>query len=219
MRCIDADGNIQIVFAIAAERHVAGRLDVSAGSLTGALTEYSGRIAGFTGTGGISELTIRGTVNAGVAITGEYTAATHAGRFALDYQAVHGTPSSLAMTAGVWSFSATTSAGLVYTTVWEIDDSGAVLGTDTLGCVFFGNVGVGDPLVNTYTVSVQVDSCGYFNGDYAGMAFLDSAQGQARNSLILSMANDVFAYAVALERVDGAGLQVFHHEAVPTADD
>lgn len=197
---VDADGNLQVVFGIAAERHVAGRVDVSANSLTGVLAEYSGRIAGFTGTRGVSDLTVRGIVSTGVAITGEYTAEAHTGRFVLDYQAVHDTPSSFAMTAGMWSFSAATPGGFVYTAVWEIDDSGAVFGTDTLGCVFVGNIGVTDPLVNNYTVSVQVDACGYFDGDYAGMAFLGSDGGQARTTLTLSMANDVFAYAVALQR-------------------
>ena len=41
---------------------------------------------------------------------------------------------------------------------------------------------------------------GHVDGGYAGLAFLGSAGGQARNSLTVSMANDVFAYAVTLQR-------------------
>ncbi len=75
-----------------------------------------------------------------------------------------------------------------------------MFGTDTLGCVFVGNIGTEDPLLNAYTVSVQVNACGYLDGAYSGLAFLSSIGGQVLDRLTLGMANDVFAYAAIFQQ-------------------
>ena len=196
---IDADGNTQLIFTMAAERHVAGRVDVDGDRLTGTLLEYSGAVASFTGVGGVSAFTVRGSVSTGAGITGEYEAGTHAGRFMLEYETSYDTPSSAEQAAGIWSFSRTSSGGVAYTVTWDIDDDGLLFGVDTLGCVFVGRVNVVDEHVNAYGLAVHVDSCGYFNGDYAGQAFLRSGAGQGAGWLMLAMANDVFAFAAVLQ--------------------
>jgi hypothetical protein len=195
---IDRDGNTQLIFALAAERHVAGRVDVDGDRLTGTLVEYSGAVTSFTGVGGVSAFRVHGSVSTGAGMTGEYEAETHAGRFTLEYETAYDTPSSFGQAAGIWSFSRT-SSGVVYTVTWDIDDDGLLFGVDTLGCVFVGRVNVIDEHVNAYGLAVQVESCGYFNGDYAGQAFLLSGAGQDADWLTLAMANDVFAFATVLQ--------------------
>lgn len=197
---VDADGNIQLFFSMAAERHIAGRVEVTGNSLTGSLTEYSGRIAGFTGVGGIAELAVQGSVSAGSGITGDYSVGTRAGRIVLDYDASYEVPSSLDLTAGTWSYSMISADGSVYTVTWEVDGEGRLFGADTVGCVFVGRVSVPDESVNAYGLGVQVDSCGYFNGDYAGQAFFNRAVGQGFDRLTLGVANDVFAFTAMLQR-------------------
>jgi len=49
-------------------------------------------------------------------------------------------------------------------------------------------------------VSIQVNSCGYFDGAYSGLAFLGAVGEEELNWLTLGMANDVFAYAAAFQR-------------------
>jgi len=197
---IDPDGNTQIIFALAVERHVAGRVDVKGSRLTGTLTEFSGAFTSFTGASGVGAFTVRGNVGTGTGITGAYETETHAGTFVLDYQASYEELSSLEKAAGIWSFNMVSSGGAIYTVTWDIDDDGLLFGADTLGCVFTGRVSVADRFVNAYRLAVQVDACGYFNGDYAGQAFLRSVAGQQANWLTLGIANDVLAFATVLQR-------------------
>ena len=197
---IDADGNIQILFATGAERHVAGLVDVSGDKLTGTLIEYFGSFTSFTGAAGIGELTVSGNVSTAVGITGEYVAETHAGTFVLDYQIAHGIPATLDLTGGVWSSSMSSSGGSIYTVTWDIADDGEFFGADTLGCVYFGRLSVADEFANAYGITLQVDSCDYFNGDYAGLAFLGVVAGPAPDLLTLGAANDVLAFSTTLQR-------------------
>ena len=197
---IDVNGHAQIIFPLSAQRHVAGRVDVSGESLTGTLTEYFGTFAGFYGVGGIAPLVIDGTVDAGTSIVGEYTAETHSGRVVLDYHVAYDNPSSLGFTEGVWSSSIVSSGGSIYTVTWEIDGNGQVFGADTLGCVFIGETNVVDATVNAYSLAIQISSCGYFDGDYAGQAFLSTGSGGMADWLTLGVANDAVAFSTALQR-------------------
>lgn len=197
---IDADGNAQFIFGLSAQRHVAGQVDVSGESLAGTLTEYSGAVAGFRGVGSIAVLTMDGTVTGGTGIVGEYTAETHSGHVALVYQFGYDSPASLDFTEGVWSSSFVSSDGSIYTVTWEFDGNGQVFGADTLGCVFIGEAQFVDADVNAYLLAVQVSSCGYLNGAYAGQAFLSTGSGGTVDSLTLGVANDVLAFAAVLQR-------------------
>ncbi len=197
---VDENNDASVIFALDAERHYAGHLFVMGTRLEGTLTEYNGAVARFVGTDGVGEILLDGTVVTADSLVGSYSAATHAGRFALDYQESWERNSSLDRVTGVWTFSMAASNGVLYTVTWDIDEQGRAFGTDTLGCVFDGQFSIIDQRYNAYDLAINVTSCGNLNAQYRGHAFLQGTGAPDLDRLMVSVSNPAYAFVTALHR-------------------
>ena len=85
----------------------------------------------------------------------------------------------------------------------NVDKTGALTGTDSAGCNYYGRVQETRPGINAFQVTVEVASCSTADGHYEGM--LHVADKKSRNdTLHLSMTNDQFGMYFPLTRVPSA---------------
>jgi len=88
-------------------------------------------------------------------------------------QSLYERETGLSDISSVWEY---TSGQGVYSSV-AIDDNGELSGADTGGCLFLGHVSVPDTTRNVFVIDLEVTSCNEFDGDYDGLAYLDSDEG------------------------------------------
>ncbi len=112
-------------------------------------------------------ISVSGTCIEMQSITGTYSGLGDNGTISLSYSTLYERASSLSKVSGAW-------AGLVngYIQSISIDSSGNIIGADTSGCVYAGNVSIINATYNVYGVNINVSSCGSYNGTYAGLATL-----------------------------------------------
>lgn len=60
-----------------------------------------------------------------------------------------------------------------------IDTGGAISGSDTLGCTYGGSIQIPDADINVYEITLEVSSCGEFNGNYSGLGTLQQEDGMS----------------------------------------
>ena len=80
--------------------------------------------------------------------------------------------SSLEKLAGGWHF--TDRDGLLIEL--SIDELGKVQGQDSDQCEYAGQIAIINTDYNVYDVSMNINNCGSVNGEYKGMAYLESLQ-------------------------------------------
>ena len=181
---------------LVANDHYAGFVAVSSNSLSGTLTEYSGRQGVFVGFDGTSTISLDGEVTERDGMFGTYTGDVDEGRFALTYNAAYEEGSSLDQLSGIWSHSQASSGGAVYTITLEVDGGGQVFGTDTAGCVFSGQLTIIDARFAAYRAAINVSMCDAVDGDYTGLVFYPNA-----GLLTIGTDNGLFAFATQLQRL------------------
>lgn len=54
---------------------------------------------------------------------------------------------------------------------------GALSGSDSLGCIYSGDIGIYDSSINVYPLTLNMSSCGDYNGDYKGFVSRDKSNG------------------------------------------
>lgn len=197
---VDANHNVQVIFPLAAERHMAGVVQVNATTLTGTLTEYIGAQAPFIGTTGVGNVSLDGSARTSEWLVGDYTTSAGQGEFSLDYQMTYERGSSPGHVAGVWLFEMAAAGGGLYTLSLDIDNNGVIIGTDTYGCIFAGRISTIDPNFNLYRVDIDVTACFPFDGPYSGLAFLEAVRAAELNRMTLAVSNNVHAYASAFQK-------------------
>jgi hypothetical protein len=176
-----------------------------AGGVQTSLVGY-GRLEG-AGIGGpvngkeVSRLTalVFGGATAHTSLTGRYSAAPFAGceEFALPFDERYLHPASLESIAGVYT--AIEEEGYALTVTVHSD--GQLDGSDTRGCVLFGDVTIPTASRSYYRAVARVSSCGPLNGRYAGLMFLrDHAEPGDNLSLVMSLSNRDSAIFYALTR-------------------
>lgn len=173
--------------------HYAGNVAVDGDTLTGTLTDYRGSRNAFFGFGGVSSITLEGSVATAGGMFGEYTGTNDEGRFNLDYLDSYERASSLDLLAGVWTYSLASSGGGVYVVTFDIAADGIIFGSDTDGCVFNGELRVIDDRYNAYRAVMSISSCNDVVGDYSGLAsFSDEPAGPDRLDLAINNARFAF---------------------------
>jgi hypothetical protein len=178
--------------------HYAGTVATDGDVLSGTLTQFLGRQAGFFGVDGTRNITLDGSIDT-TGLFGDYSGADDEGRFNLNYLSLYEQSSSLDLASGVWTFSEAPSGGFVYTVTLTIDSDGDLFGSDTAGCIFSGQLNIIDETRNAYGVTASVTACGEFDGDYTGLAHSFDF-GAPNNSVRLSIANANFAYWAVLQK-------------------
>jgi len=97
---------------------------------------------------------------------------TETGSFNADYQAaLYEQPSSLKLASGTWSavdFNTTNNDIVMTLTVLETD--GSIVGENTEGCQYSGEIGIIDPAFNLYDIGLTATSCSFLNGAFSGLA-------------------------------------------------
>lgn len=127
---------------------------------------------------------VRGVVSDQIALDGTFFGVGDVGTFDLTYDPIYERDSSLDRIQGSWSL--TDATGL--TLVINIDASGGLLGTNSIGCGYAGDVSLIDSNVNAYRAALDVTFCGAFNGAYTGLATLiDSAA--LNDTLVFGVSN------------------------------
>ena len=184
----------QFPVLLSSQLHYAGQVSVDGTSLTGTLTEYRGAFRRFSGVDGVSSVALDGSVTTADSIVATLTTDSGSAQLDLSYGALYEAGSSLALTAGVWSFGEAFLGGGAYAVTLDIDANGGLFGNDSDGCIFSGAVSIIDDRYNAYRASVRIDNCGDFDGDYSGLAFLSDRDAGRLNALALSVSNDVFAF-------------------------
>lgn len=138
-----------------------GTMSVSGTSFTATPTNYV-NVGSLFSTANLS-----GSVTTKSTLSGTFSLSTGTTiSFSLTYDPITDRGSSLAIPDGNWT---ETYAG-VKTVAISVDSTGAMTGSNTDGCVYLGMVGIIDPAVNIYSISVNVSSCGSLglDGTYAG---------------------------------------------------
>ena len=179
---------------LSSQLHYAGQVSVDGTSLTGTLTEYRGAFRRFSGVDGVSSVDLDGSVATADSMEASLTTQSSSAQLDMSYSALYEAGSSLALTAGVWSFGEAFLGGGAYAVTLDIDADGRLFGNDSDGCIFSGAVSIIDDRFNAYRTSVRIDNCGNFDGDYNGLAFLSDGDVGRLNALTLSVSNDVFAF-------------------------
>ena len=143
---------------------------------------------------GVSSVDLDGSVATADSMEASLTTQSSSAQLDMSYSALYEAGSSLALTAGVWSFGEAFLGGGAYAVTLDIDADGRLFGNDSDGCIFSGAVSTIDDRFNAYRTSVRIDNCGNFDGDYNGLAFLSDGDVGRLNALTLSVSNDVFAF-------------------------
>lgn len=112
------------------------------------------------------------------------------GALNLAYDATYDTPSSLEMTAGVWSYTDRDNL----TTEFSIEPGGMIKGRDSDNCEYRGQMGMFHPDHNAYKITVEVSECSSVNGAYEGVSFM------VEDRLSVQIANARYALFFAFGR-------------------
>ena len=80
------------------------------------------------------------------------------------------------------------------TTSYSIDEQGMIIGDDTDGCEYMGNVNIINPDHNVYKITVEIKECGSTSGKYEGVSFLEEGLFK------LQIANPRYALYYAFEK-------------------
>lgn len=137
-----------------------GNLSVNGNSLTGGLSLFvNGTAAGLA--------TLNGTVKQGVSITSTFSSSSTSGNLSLSFSSDSNQTASVSAIVGTWS--ETDGADTITVT---IQANGDVNGSDTDGCVYNGSSAVPQSNMNIYTLTINLSSCGGFDGTYTGLASL-----------------------------------------------
>ena len=132
-------------------------------------------------------------------LTGRYTAAPFAicEDFELQFDDGYLRPASLASIAGVYSAAKEDGYALTVT----IHSDGQLDGSDTRGCVLYGNVTIPDSTKNIYRAAVATSSCETLNGSFEGLMYQqDFAEPDDNASLVMLLSNGENAIFYTLTR-------------------
>lgn len=172
-----------------------GTLTVVGNSVTGTGLGYAP--VGSTWTDGsiITSVNISATVTERQQFSGTWTTGSgDSGTLTFSYSSMHERSSTFAKLSANWFFT-----DGFYSITISIDGNGAITGSDTDGCVFTGQATIPDSSFNTYSLSVDITSCGAINGLYSGLAIMDDNVVQD-DRLIATVNNGSFALVFGLSR-------------------
>jgi hypothetical protein len=167
----------------------AGTCNVSGSSISGTLTAYAPWGYVFVDGSKIGTVTLNGTVNTKVSISGTYSGTGDNGTFLVAYDSVYQRPSSLSLLTGNWLHSSS-QLGTIY---MAIDANGEITGLTSGGCFYSGTVSIINPSYNAYRISINISSCGALNGNNNGLAILDDTTMQ-NDTLIAGVSNQSEAF-------------------------
>ncbi len=131
----------------------------------------------------VANLTITGTVNEGVSLDLTITAAGTSTAVTTIYNALYERGSDLATVDAVYS--TFDLFGVGDPTSFAVNN-GVITVSSTSGCMGIGQITVKDANFNAYDVTLDVTSCGAFNGMYGGLGLTDDD----------AATDDVFTFAV-----------------------
>lgn len=106
------------------------------------------------------------------------------------YQGLYDQPSTLGLVLGDWEYTDRDEL----TTSLMIDEKGMLVGDDSDGCVYTGQVKVINPMYNAYHTNIAITECGSTGGDYEGVSFMDDGV------LTVQIANPQYAFHYAFKQ-------------------
>ena len=111
------------------------------------------------------------------------------------YDALYERDSDLARVSGTWRDPSRNT--------FTIDETGAMFGQDSSGCVYDGAVSIIDSAFNVYRVTVGLSNCADRDGAYTGLAVVDDllAAGDGRKLVMNTNNADVAALTMVLEKL------------------
>ncbi len=111
------------------------------------------------------------------------------------YDALYERDSDLARVSGTWRDPSRNT--------FTIDETGAMFGQDSSGCVYDGAVSIIDSAFNVYRVTVGLSNCADRDRAYAGLAVVDDllAAGDGRKLVMNTNNTDVAALTMVLEKL------------------
>jgi hypothetical protein len=159
-------------------------------------SSLSASLTGVTPTGQTGTYSLSGTATAKSSLSGTYSG-LDAGSFSFTYNSAFTNGASLATISGTW----TQSRADGYTVTITVDPSGAINGSDTLGCVYAGTATVPDAAYNYYSLSISLSSCGAYSGAYSGLAtIINNPAGGTNNELIYQANNNSYVSSGVLTK-------------------
>lgn len=182
------DGEIRFMFS---DEIDVGSIQVNGSNFTASVSAYS-QVSGYLGAA-----TIEGMYESGDWMSGTYrNSAGGTGTLALNYSNLTDRGASLATAQGIWSFT-----DVFGTDTITIQNDGSFLGSDTSGCVYSGDVAAPDSTKNLYTMSMEITSCGIYDGPYTGLAVIaDHFSGGTNNSFWFSVNSTDYVIVRAFQR-------------------
>ena len=191
-------GDAQLSFPFAAQAHVAGAISSSPENASGNMDCYLGSEIPFVGTEGIEPMILVGEITPKEVWKGSYKSEGDEGGFNLGYSATYEYPSSIDRVAGIYQFTAASSGGAAYSLTLEVNQSGAMFGQDTTGCVYAGTIGIIDGRYNMYRVLMPVQLCGEMSGQYMGLASMQPGMSGELTTLVIAATSGEKALALRM---------------------
>ncbi len=111
------------------------------------------------------------------------------------YDALYERDSDLSRVSGSWRDASRNT--------FTIDETGAMFGQDSSGCVYDGAISIIDPAFNVYRVTIGLSNCPERDGAFVGLAVVDDllAVGDGRKLLMNTNNADVAALTMILEKL------------------
>jgi hypothetical protein len=119
---------------------------------------------------------------------------TETGSFNADYQAtLYEQPSSFNRVSGIWSgLDFSTTNNNVVLTLPVRDDGSIILGSNTDGCFYTGQIDIIDPAFNLYDISLTSTDCSFLDDIYTGLATLTQGINGNPDEFVYQIDNDSF---------------------------
>lgn len=164
----------------------AGSLSVSGDSFSSTLTEYAPFGSVFQSGESVAQLTMSGTINQGVSISGAYSGGDSGGDMLLTNDPrIYNQVSALSSLTGTWEGMVADGSTLTFT----IQSDGSYFGQSTYGCTFTGNFSIINPDFNTYSITVN-NTCangGHYN--ISGLSFLGVDSSTNKRAIFFGASN------------------------------
>lgn len=191
-------GSAQLTFQFDAQTHVAGAISPSPENASGNMDCYLGSEIPFVGTEGIEPMILTGEIQPKDVWKGSYKSEGDEGGFNLGYSATYEYPSSIDRVTGLYEFTVASTSGSSYSLTLEVDETGAMFGQDTTGCVYSGTIGIIDDRYNMYRVSMPVELCGEMSGQYTGLASMQPGMSGELTTLVIAATSGRKALAMRM---------------------
>ncbi len=149
--------------------HLFGTVSVNGHTVTANLTGVTAIGVVWPDGSTVASIAVNGTVNERGTLFGSYSGGGDNGTFSTVFDPIYDRKSNLATTAGAWVLK-----DLIQNTTaaYVVDAMGIVIGLDTDGCAYNGNVTIVDSNFNVYRASLTISNCIIggvdFNGAYTG---------------------------------------------------